>query len=91
MGLFFGSGASGFSAHFLILITLHFAKSLPLPTRENQTPYPAKYYDKMMVCNLIQDSHVSEAITKLEKKLENLITLFNKSSTPQPKPPGKLT
>jgi len=39
-----------------------------------------------MVCNLIQDSHVSEAIKTLETKLENLITLVNKTSPPQPTP-----
>ncbi|XP_078352343.1 putative skeletal organic matrix protein 5 [Oculina patagonica] len=54
----------------------------------NQTPSgPAKNYaDNMMVCNLIQDSHVSEAIKTLEMKFEKLTELVNKSSTSQPKP-----
>ena len=52
---------------------------------------PSKpYAGNTMVCNLIQDSHVNEAFTKLEAKLEALIALVNKTYTPQPTP-GKLT
>jgi len=57
-------------------------------TANNQTPVPAQTIGKMMVCNLIQDSHVSEAIKTLETKLEHLIALVNKTSPPQPTPPG---
>lgn len=45
---------------------------------------------KMTLCNLIQDSHCSEVIKRLETKLENFIALVNKSLTPQPTPLGKL-
>lgn len=70
------------------------AKSLS-PVKGNKTPkHQAKLYaDKLMVCNLIQDSHVNEAFTKLEAKLEILIALVNKTSDktqiqqrPQPTP-----
>ena len=40
---------------------------------------PSKAYDKIVVCNAIQDSHVSEAINKLDAKLENLIALVDKN------------
>ena len=42
-----------------------------------------------MVCNLIQDSHVSAEIKNLETKLENLIALVNKTCPQQPAPPRK--
>ena len=70
----------------LALITVKCAKSAD----DRQTAYAPKPYDKMMVCNLVQDSHVSEAITKLEAKLETLIALVNKTYTLQPKSTGKL-
>lgn len=70
------------------------AKSLSLGKGIKTPKHQAKLYaDKMMVCNLIQDSHVNEAITKLEAKLETLIALVNKTSDkthipqrPQPTP-----
>ena len=82
--------AACFSANLLALIAFSGAKS-SLVKAVNQTPSgPAKNYaDNMMVCNLIQDSHVNEAIKTLEMKLENLIELVNKTLTPQPTPPGK--
>ena len=56
----------------------------------NQTPPPAKTCEKPVVCNCYptvnQDSHVSDAIKNLETKLEKLIALVNKTSTP-----GKVT
>ncbi|XP_067028484.1 uncharacterized skeletal organic matrix protein 5-like [Acropora muricata] len=39
-----------------------------------------------MVCNLIQDSHVSAEIKNLETKLENLIALVNRTHPLQPAP-----
>ena len=42
-----------------------------------------------LVCNLIQDSHVSAEIKNLETKLENLIALVNKTYPLQPAPPRK--
>ena len=79
-----------FTVNLLALIAVIDAKSSSV-IKANQTPSAPvkKYADNMMVCNLIQDSHVSEAIKTLETKLENLIALVNKSSTPQPTPPGK--
>jgi len=79
------------SATLFFLIAVRGAKSSSV-VNGNQTPSsPAKTYrDNMMVCNLIQDSHVNEAFTKLEAKLEALIALVNKTYTPQPTP-GKLT
>lgn len=40
-----------------------------------------------VVCNVIQPQ-VSEALKKLETKLENLIALVSQTITPQPKIPG---
>lgn len=70
----------------LVLIAVKSAKS----SNDKQTPYAPKTHDKMMVCNLVQDSHVNEAITKLEAKLDTLIALVNKIHTPQPTSTGKL-
>ena len=69
------------------------AKSLPLSTSKGQTPVPAKNCgDKMVVCNcnVNQDSH--KAMKALKTKIEHLIALVNKTSTPQPTvtPSGKL-
>ena len=71
----------------LVLIAVKSVKS----ASDKQTPYASKIYDKLMVCNLTQDSHISEAITKLEAKLETLIALVNNTCAPRPKSAGKLT
>ena len=42
-----------------------------------------------VVCNLIQDSHVSAEIKNLETKLENLIALVNKTYSLQTALPRK--
>ena len=78
-----------FTVNLLALIAVIGAKSSSV-IKANQTPSAPvkKYADNMMVFR-IQDSHVSEAIKRLETKLENLIALVNKSLTPQPTPPGK--
>ena len=39
-------------------------------------------------CNVNHDSQVSEAIKKLETKIDSLIALVNNASTPKPIPPG---
>ena len=80
-----------FIVNVLAVIAAISAKSSTV-IKANQTPSAPvkKYADNMMVCNLLQDSHVSEAIKTLETKLENLIALVNKSLTPQPTPPGKV-
>ena len=90
--------AACFSANLLVLMVMissaKGAKSLSLVKGNKASKHQAKLYaDKMMVCNLIQDSHVNEAITKLEAKLEILIALVNKTSDktnfpqrPQPTP-----
>ena len=80
----------------LLAVIISGAKTQLSSVKGNKTPakHQAKLYaDKMMVCNLIQDSHVNEAITKLEAKLETLIALVNKTSDktqipqrPQPTP-----
>ena len=74
-----------FSANLLVLI----AKSSSV-INGNRTPSTTSkiYTDNLMVCNLIKDSHVNEAIKTLETKLDNLIALVNKTLPPQP--PGKL-
>ncbi|KAL9953879.1 hypothetical protein ACROYT_G041352 [Oculina patagonica] len=74
--------------NLLVLIAVRGAKTSSL-VKGNQTPSgPAKNYaDNMMVCNLIQDSHVNKAIKTLEMKLEKLTELVNKTLTSQPKPP----
>ena len=58
-------------------------------TSDSQTPCAPKTYDKMMVCSLVQDSRVNEALNKLEAKLDNLLALVSKVYTSQPKPTGK--
>ena len=79
---------------FIVLIAVIFSSNCAKSAAEssntanNQTPLATKTIGRMMVCNLIQDSHVSEAIKTLETKLKNLITLVNKTSPPQPTPPG---
>lgn len=86
--------AACFSANLLVVMAMissaRGAKSLSLVKGNKTLKHQAKFYaDKMMVCNLIQDSHVNEAITKLEAKLEILIALVNKTSGkthPQPTP-----
>lgn len=76
-----------FKAFLLVLISVNSAKFC----KGNQTTSsPAETDNKLMVCTLIQDSHVSEAINKLEAKLENLIALVNKTCTLMPEPSGKL-
>ena len=78
----------------LMAVIISGAKSLSSVKGNKTQKHQAKLYaDKMMVCNLIQDSHVKEAITKLEAKLETLIALVNKTShktqipqRPQPTP-----
>ena len=79
-----------FSSSFTkaIVVVLIALKSA-ISSNDKQTPYVPKTYDKM-VCNLVQDSHISEAITKLEAKMETLIALVNKTYTPEPKLAGKL-
>lgn len=84
--------AACFNANLLVVMAMisfaKGAKSLSLVKGNKTLKHQAKLYaDKMMVCNLIQDSHVNEAITKLEAKLEILIALVNKTSGkthPQP-------
>ena len=86
--------AACFSANLLVVMAMissaRGAKSLSLVKGNKTLKHQAKLYaNKMMVCNLIQDSHVNEAITKLEAKLEILIALVNKTSGkthPQPTP-----
>ena len=78
---------------FLVLIVIMAAVNCAKSsnTANNQTPPPGKACEKPVLCNcnLNQaDPHVSEAIKKIEAKLENLIALVNKTSPPQPKPPG---
>ncbi|XP_078351687.1 uncharacterized protein LOC144636369 isoform X3 [Oculina patagonica] len=80
--------AACFTANLLALIAVRGAKSSPL-VKDNQTPSKI-YADNMMVCNLIQDSHVNEAIKTQEMKLEKIIAMVNKTLTPQPKPPAAL-
>ena len=64
-----------------VISSVEGAKPLSLVKGNKTLTHQAKLYaDKMMVCNLIQDSHVDEAITKLEAKLEILISLVNKTS-----------
>ena len=70
----------------LVLIAVTIANS----TSESQTPYAPKTYDKMMVCNLVQDSRVNEVLTKLEAKMDNLIALVGNVCTAQPKSTGRL-
>ena len=75
--------AACLSANLLVLmaVIISGAKSLSSVKGNKAQKHEAKLYaDKMMVCNLIQDSHVNEAITKLEAKLEILIALVNKTS-----------
>jgi len=69
-----------------VLLALNSAQSLLVNGSKNNTPPYANKVDKMMVCNLIQDSHVSEAIKALDMKLEKLIALVNKTSLPVPQP-----
>lgn len=69
-----------------VLLALNSAQSLLVNASNNKTPPYANKVDKMMVCNLIQDSHVSEAIKALDMKLEKLIALVNKTSFPVPQP-----
>ena len=63
----------------LVLIAVKTAKS----AKDKQTPYAPKAYDKMMVCNLVQNSGLNEAVTKLEAKLDSLIALVNKNQNQQ--------
>ena len=56
---------------------------------DSQTRYAPKTYEKMMVCNLVQDSRLNEAITKLEAKLDSLTALVSKIYTSRPKSTGK--
>ncbi|XP_078356557.1 putative skeletal organic matrix protein 5 [Oculina patagonica] len=55
---------------------------------DQSTPSCAKPYDKKMACNLIcnfmMDSDANDAMKMLQAKLEDLIAMFNKSSSPQP-------
>ncbi|XP_078351800.1 putative skeletal organic matrix protein 5 isoform X2 [Oculina patagonica] len=90
MRLFFA--VSVLTINLLVLIAICGAKTSSL-VKVNQTPSgPAKNFaDNMMVCNLIQDSHVSEAIKTLEMKLEKLTELVNKSLTSKPKPPAPVS
>ena len=73
---------------FAVCFSVTFLVVVQIASSASPTPYSAKTYDKNKVCNLIQDSQVSEAIKTLETKLENLIVLVNKLSTTPP-PPGK--
>ena len=60
-------------------------------TANNQTPLPPKTCDKPVVynCNLNQaDSHVGEAINKLETNMKNLIALVNETLSAKTKPSG---
>ena len=70
----------------LLLIAVKTAKS----AKDKQTPYAPKAYDKMMVCNLVQNSGLNEAVTKLEAKLDSPIALVNNAYTLEPKSTGKL-
>ena len=76
---------------FLVLIVIMAAVNCTKSsnTANNKTPPPSKACEKPVVynCNLNQ-ADVREAIKKMEAKLENLIALVNKTSPPQPKPPG---
>lgn len=71
----------------LVLKAVYEAKSSSVNVSNKPTPLYAKTIDKMMVCNLIQDSQVSEAIKALDIKLEKLIALINKTSPLLPTPP----
>ncbi|XP_068729152.1 uncharacterized skeletal organic matrix protein 5-like [Montipora capricornis] len=73
-----------------ILLTVFLSGAFGSNTGTSQTPSTNKAFNNkpLMVCNLIQDSHVSEAIKKLETKLENLIAMVNKTSTSQPSQPA---
>lgn len=89
---------------FIVLIAMIFALKCTNSsnTANNQTPLTKSIGKMVCNVNLVQDSHVREAIKTLETKLENLITqnsetnfklesliaLLNKTSTPQPTPPG---
>ena len=55
---------------------------------KTQTPISAKTCDKMMVCNcnVKQDFSLREAVRALEKQMEQLIALVNKTTTPTPQP-----
>ena len=48
-------------------------------------------YSNLRCTKTCDDSRVIEAIKNLETKMENLIALVNKTSTPQPTPSGILT
>lgn len=79
---------------FLVLIAMisavNCAKSLN--NANNQTPLPTKMCDKGVVCNCNvnqADSHVIEAIRKLETKMESYMAqLVNKTCHMQPKQTG---
>ena len=79
-------------AFFALIVVLIVAVNCAnaLKSAKNQTPPPAKTCEKPVVCNCYptanHDLHVSDAIKKLETKLEKLIALVNKASTP-----GKVT
>lgn len=77
----------------VVILAMNGAVSLTMTKNKKQTPTSAKTLgDRTVVfnCNVNQDSHISQAIKALETKMEQLIALVNKTSTPQPrKPPGK--
>ena len=55
MSILFSSCFTRVIVHVLIAVTSANSAS------DSQTPYPPKTYDKMMVCNLAQDSRLNEA------------------------------
>ena len=72
---------------FLVVIFLAVSLNDPFASAgPNQAPFTGR---GTMICNLIQDSHVSAAIQNLETKLETLIALVNKTYPPQPAPSRK--
>ena len=88
------SGA--FLGMIVVMLSLNFAKPSSMNASSNQTRSPV--CPKVPVnncnchCNVNQVSFVSKAINALETKLEQLITLVNKTSAQQSTAPqGKLT
>ena len=76
-----------FAYRFLVVIVLAVSLNHAFASAgTSQTPLTGR---GTMVCNLIQDSHLSAAIKNLETKLENLIALVNKTYPPQPTPSRK--
>ena len=77
-------------AILLLFVVISPANGVKSPSLK--APPSSKLCDKTPVnncnchCNLHQDPRVGEALKALETKMEELIALVNRTSTPQPSP-----